>query len=41
MDVYGRFPAQSFELLNGGASGSEPNNLVLKSRLPPARSLMK
>ena len=41
MDVYDRFPSQSFELINEGALESGSYNLVLKSKLPAARSLIK
>ena len=41
VDVYDRILSQSFELLDGCVKESGPYNLVLKIKLPVARSLIK
>ena len=38
--VYDRFPSQSFELLNEGASGPVPHDMSLKSKLRAAKLLI-
>ena len=38
--VYERFPSQSFELLNGGASGPGPHDMSLKSKLRASKFLI-